>query len=240
MPVYGGAANIFSGSPLTLDEANPSHLLGDLLFAGDGRVYRYCLAGGTALVVGTLQQSQAEATDSQNLAVAAAAIGDMTVTTTTTLTVTANEFADGWLVVAVTPGVGYQYRIKSHPAATAAALTVTLAEPIQVALTTSSRIDLVHNSYRSIVQNPTTLTSAPIGVAVNNITASQYGWIQTGGVATILADGANAVGANLVASNGVAGAVEDAAAPGAQPLVGTAVTGAADTEYGAVKLNLGL
>ena len=222
---------IFSGDFLTLSEADPSMDLGAEMHSSDGRSFRYALAGGTSLVVGTLQQAQAEATDSQNLACAAAAIGATSVTTTTTLTVTANEFAGGWLIVSVTPGVGYQYRIRSHPAATAATLVLTLEDPIQVALTTTSRVDLVHNPYSSIIINPTTATSAPVGVAVNNVTNAQYGFIQIKGVATILADGASTVGTNVSASNATAGAVEPAVT--AQAAIGVAITGVASTEYGA-------
>lgn len=212
------------------------HNLGELTFSSDGRAYKYCKAGGTALVKGKLQQSSAEDTGLQNLTAVAASAGAVQVSTSTTVTVTANEYAGGYVVVTVTPDVGSQYLVSGHTAYTAAAPTFNLADPIIAAWTTSTRIDLVRNPYSAVIVNPTTLTSAPIGVAVYNITAAYFGWLQVGGVATILADGANAVGANLVASNGTAGAVEDAAAPGAQPLVGIAVTGAADTEYGAVKL----
>lgn len=207
------------------------------MVTSDGRSFRYCLAGATALVVGNLQQAQAEATDSQNLAVAAAAIGDLSIVTTTTLTVTANEFAGGWAVISVTPGVGYQYRIRSHPAVTAAALTLTLEDPIQVALTTGSRVDLVHNPYRSIIVQPTTVTSSTVGVAVNNITAAQYGWLQNGGVGVCLTDGATSVGQQVTNSGTIAGAVIDAAST-TRAIVGCAVTGIADTEYGAILLNL--
>lgn len=208
--------------------------LGSRVTTGDGRYFRYALAGGTSLVQGKLQQTAAEVTGNQNLAVAAAAIGATTVTTTTTVTVTANQYAGGWLIVTITPGEGYQYQIASHPAATSAAVTLTLADPLQVALTTSSRIDLVSNPYAGVVVNPTTATSTPIGVAVYPITNAQYGWLQTAGTAAVLADGSVTVGTSLVASNGTAGAVE--ALTGVQALVGIAVSGIATTDYGPVKL----
>lgn len=229
----GGDLQITAGD-LTLNTSTQQHKLGERATTGDGRIFRYCKAGGTALVPGKLQQSSAEDTATQDLACAAAAIGATTVTTTTTVTVTANEYAEGFLVVTVTPGQGYQYKIKSHPAATAAVVTLTLEDPIVVALTTASRVDLVRNPYSAVIVNPTTATSTPIGVAVAAITASQYGWIQTGGVATILSDGGSTVGTNVSASNGTAGAVE--AAVTAQAAIAVAVTGVATTEYGAFKL----
>lgn len=242
MSRFTGAASVFSGNPFLVDEANPTHELGEKCVTPDGREFRYVLAGASALVTGNLIQSQAQATDSQSLIVAAAAVGALTVTTTDTTTVTANEFAGGYLIPTGEAGTGRGevYRIKSHPAATAAVLTLTLEDPIQVALNSSTQIDLVHNLYRSVIQSPTTPSGAIVGVAVNNITAAQYGWIQTKGVAGVLADGALTVGLPVVASNGTAGAVE-VISDGANELlqiVGVAVTGVATTENGAVCLNL--
>lgn len=212
------------------------HNLGETVFSNDGRAYRYCKAGATALVKGKLQQSSAEDTATQNLTAVAAAIGATEVSASTTVTITANEYSGGYVVVTVTPDQGSQYLIKGHAAYTAAAPTLTLSDPLLVAWTTGTRIDLVRNPYASIVVNPTTLTSAPVGVAVYNITAAYFGWLQVGGIATILSDGGDAVGSDVVASNATAGAVEDAASSGAQPIVGTAITGVATTEYGAYKL----
>ena len=212
--------------------------LGALVFTNDGRAFRYAKCGSTtALVSGTLLQSSAEDTADQNLTAVAAAIGDTSLVSTSTITVTANEYAGGLAIISVTPGIGKAYKIKNHAAYTAAAPTLTLEDSIQVALTTDSRIDLVRNPYNGVVVNPTTVTSAPTGVALKALTASYFGWVQVGGIAPILADGALGVGDPLVASNGTAGAVErGAGVAGTQSLVGTAVTGIATGEVGAVKL----
>lgn len=221
---------------LTSNTSTPMTSVGTLIHTDDGRSFRYVLAGATALVPGKLYQASAQVTGDQNLAVAAAAIGATTVTTTSTVTVTANQYAGGWVMVTVTPGQGYQYKIKSHPAATAAAVTLTLEDPIQVALTTSSRIDLCQNVYSNVIVNPATASSNPVGVAVYPVTAAYYGWIQTHGPTNVLADGAITTGTQLCASNGVAGAVEPLA--GVQTAVGYAINGIADTEYGAVYLTI--
>lgn len=227
---------LIAAADLTSNTSVQQHNVGERAVTPDGRSFRYVKAGAVDLVPGKLYQAQAEATGNQNLAVSAAAIGATTVTTTSTVTVTANQYAGGFLVVTVTPGQGYSYKIKSHPAATAAAVTLTLEDPIQVALTTSSRVDLVANPYSAVVVNPATATSSPVGVAVFPVTATYYGWLQVGGPAAVLADGAITVGVNVSASNAVAGAVE--AAVTAQAAVGVALTGIADTEYGAVMLTL--
>lgn len=230
--IQAAAQSIFSESQTA------QHVLGELAFTNDGRAFRYAKAGATALVTGKLQQSSAEDTSNfQNLTVTAPSLGAVSITTTTTVTLTVNQLQGGFLTVtAATTGAGQLLKIAGHAAATAAAVTINLDDSVFIACTGTTKIDMAPSPFSAVVVNPTTLTSAPIGVAVYNITAAYFGWLQVGGVASILADGANAVGASLVASNGVAGAVEDAAAPGAQPLVGVALTGAADTEYGLVKL----
>ena len=202
-----------------------------------GRVFRYCKAGAVALVPGKLQQAPAEVTGDQGLACAAAAIGATSVVTTTTVTVTANQYAGGWVVGTITPGQGQQYKILSHPAATAAALTLTLEDPLIVALTTDSRIDLVANPYNGVVVNPTTATSGPVGVAVYAVAISEYGWLQVEGPCAVLNDGGSTVGTNVSASNATAGAVE--AAVTAQAAIGYAMSGITTAEYGPIMLNIG-
>lgn len=161
-----------AGQPLQSSSSVKMNFLGQRMASGDGREFMYVLNGAVAQVPGKLYQSPAEVTADENLAVAAAAVGSTTITTTSTVTVTANQYAGGWVAVTVTPGVGYQYRIKSHPAATAAAVTLTLDDPILVALTTSSKIDLL-NPCSGVIVNPTTATSAPIGLAVYPVAAAE-------------------------------------------------------------------
>ncbi|MBI3231846.1 MAG: hypothetical protein HYZ51_02070 [Candidatus Doudnabacteria bacterium] len=227
------------GQQLFTTSADQLHNLGERVETNDGRAYRYCKAGATTLVVGKLQQSAAELTNHQNLTPVAAAIGDTSVTVALGATAaTANQYAGGYLVVTLTPGQGQQYKIKSHPAAAlSTSVVLTLEDPIVVAITTSSRCDLVPNPYSAVVINPTTATSSPVGVAIFAITNGQFGWLQVEGPATIVADGAITVGVNVSASNAVAGAVE--AAVTAQGAVGRALTGIADADHGAIMLNLG-
>ena len=225
-----------AGQGLYTSSATQYHTLGEQMVTPDGRKFRYAKAGAAALVRGNLLQSQAEDTDSQNLAVAAAAIGATSITTTTTLTATANEFSGGYMLVAITPGLGQMYRIKSNPAVTTAVMTFTLEDALTVALTTDSRIDLIANLYDGVIQNPTTATGAVVGVAVHPIAIDEYGWIQTGGPACVLNDAGSTVGTNVSASNATAGAVE--AAVTAQAAVGYAITGITTTEAGAIFLTI--
>ena len=209
----------------------------------DGRVFRAFKNGAVAAVPGKLYQTAAQITNHQDLVPAAAAIGATQVTVTLGATAaTANQYAGGQLMVSITPGQGYSYEIDSHPAADASAtLVLTLKDPIQIALTTASNVDLVPNPYNGVILTVvTTITGCPVGVPVYAVAANEYGYLQTGGIANVLADGTVLVGDSVVYSNGTAGAVEAAAnaSTEAQSVVGRALSGIATTEYGPIFLTL--
>lgn len=212
--------------------------LGNLAHTNDGRAFRYVKAGATALVPGKLQQASAEdTTNFQNLTITASAAGATSVVTTTTVTLTANQLAGGLLtVVSGTTGAGQVARISGNTAATGAVTTVYLDDALVSATTGTVKIDMAPNPFNSVVVNPTTATSAPVGVALYAVTAAYFGWVQVRGASSVLADGTVVVGTELVASNGTAGAVE--AATGVQAYVGTALTGIATTDFGLVMLKL--
>jgi len=229
-------AVVVAAQALMSESSTALHNLGELVFSNDGRAYRYAKAGVTALVAGKLQQSSAEdTTNFQNLTCAVSSAGATSITTTSTVTLTVNQLAGALLTVtAATTGAGFLYKVKSHAAATAAVVTFNLEDPVVVATTGTVTVDLAPNAYSAVIVNPTTATSAPIGVAVYNITGAYFGWLQVGGVASILNDAGSTVGTNVSASNATAGAVE--AAVTAQAAIGVALTGIATTEYGLVKL----
>ena len=219
-------------------DSEPQHPVGARVEANDGRVFRYVFATPTALVAGQLQQGPAEKTNHQNRTAPVAAIGATSLTVDLGATLAQlNEYAGGLMVVTVTPGQGYSYRIKGHPAAASDAdILVTLEDPLEVALTADSRVDFVHNPYNGVIVNPTTATGPVVGVAVDVIDAGKYGWIQSGGLVGCLANGAITVGANVAASAAVAGSVIHAGSLNA--VVGYAATGIATTDYGAIFLTL--
>lgn len=222
------------------ENVSAQHNLGELVHSNDGRAYRYFKAGGTALAVGKVHQASAQDTGDHNLAIAAASVGDTSITTTGTVTVTANQYADGFVGIADDAGEGYIYSISSHAAATAAVVTINLSDSIQVALTTSTTIDLIKNPFADIIVAPTTRSSSVVGVTPRAFTAAYYGWLQVGGPCNVLADGTITVGTTVVASDNVAGAVEVIADGAAEllPRVGKAIVAATDGEYTLVDLKL--
>lgn len=232
-PVLAAAQGILSESSVQM------HRLGELAISNDGRAFKYCKAGATALVMGKLQQSSAEdTTNFQNLTVTAPTLGDTTIVTTSTVTLTKDQLAGGLITIAsATTGQGQVLRIKGHAAASAAVVTFNLEDSVILTCTGTVTVDCIPNPMNALVVNPTTATSAPAGIAVYNVTAAYFGWVQVSGPACVLSDGGDAVGTSVVASNGTAGAVEDVAST-TQAIVGTRLTGVATTEYGFVNIAL--
>ena len=239
--MLGGLPIIYSIDPYH-EEANPSHVLGSLGITADGRKFRYVKVGSSAaLVAGNVIQSPAEVTANESLTPTAADIGATEITITTGAAVTANAYANGYMVCTNTPSNGLVYKIKSHPANSGATTCVfTLYEPLIVALTSSSRVDLVFDPYNGVIQNPATATGCVVGVALKAITASYYGWVQSAGTCAVLAGGTVGVGKVVVANQGTAASAIVGAntTTEAFPILGRAVTSGTNGENCAVFLQM--
>lgn len=212
------------GQELFSSSATQVHPLGFLATDGFGRYFRYAKAGASALVVGNVIQAPAQITTHDQLTPAAAAIGatQITVTLDATNDATENYYAGGLAIIDTTPGLGYSYPISGHPLIAASASGVfKLGLPIQVALTTSSRVTLTPNRYRGVIQAPvTTLTGAVVGAAVYPIAASEFGWIGVSGTFGTLIAGTPAVGSIVTSPGTAAGAVVTDPANAAVDVIG--------------------
>lgn len=231
-----GGVNII-GQELLTSKAVAQHVIGELAHTADGRMFRYCKAG-ELLVTGKVYQASAEdTTNLQNLIVATSAVGATTITTTSTVTLTANQVAGGILIIeSATLGAGQSFRIKSHPAATAAVVTFTLEDPVVTATTGTVNIDIVPNPYANVVVSPITAkTSSDVGVAIYPIASGEYGWLCTHGPCGVLAQGTVVVGTQLV-STLVTTTGTVVALTGVQMWLGYAITGIASTDFGMVYL----
>lgn len=229
--------NLFSSS--ATQEAN----LGERFVTSDGRVFRYCLAGASDLVVGNVIQASAQDTAHQQLTPSAAAVGAVQIVAALGASAAAaNLYAGGWAIIDTTPGLGYAYPISGH-AAVASSGTITLNldrdSSVQVALTTSSRVSLQRNPYAGVIQSPvTTLTGAVVGVCVYPITAAQYGWIQAHGPAAVLVAGTPGVGLAVVVPGTAAGCVVVDGGIAATKVVGSMMVTGVDGKVQAVLLNI--
>ncbi len=232
---------VSAGQALYTSSSTQIHALGERLVTPDGRVFRYAKAGASDLVAGNWIQSPAQVANHQNIAVAAAAIGATSITVTLGATAaTANQYANGQAVVTITPGLGQAINISGHPAADASAtLVLELQEPLRVALTTSTRIDLIPNPYNGVIQSPaTTLTGCVVGVATYIITAAEYGWLQRSGPAGALIAGTPGVGVAIVLPGTAAGAAVVDGAAAATLVVGSMLSTGGDGECNGVMVAL--
>ncbi len=199
--------------------ATQKYPLGTRFAKNDGRVFRYTKAGAT-LIAGDLIQSAALqgalTTVQSDLTPAVAAAGALEVTAAIKTTEQPKDtFKDGWM--AVTDGdaanaMGDLYLIKSHPLS-ATNIVLTLHEPLKRAITVTSRLGLLGNIYKDVIQAPiTTPTGCIVGVCPTVVTDNYYFWLQTWGICNVLV--LNALAAGLAVARdktaaGSAGAYED-------------------------------
>lgn len=210
------------GNPRVFDQhlwdisSTAKHALGTIRDLGDGRVFAYAQAGGTALVAGTLNQMAVQVANHLNMDMAAAptaasgAIGSFFATPTLGATAaTAGQYSEGYLYHNKNGVLGQMYKIKGHPAADAStALKIELEDPVRVALADADEVTIVKQSQDGVIIFPTTSTRAATGVAPVAVTANYYFWNQVKGPTAILADGTLVIGQHVRASDGTAGSVE--------------------------------
>lgn len=229
------------------ESATQKYALGCTYKTDDGRVFKYALAGATALAAGELQQAAlyggAVGTVQHDLTPSAAVIGATTVyATTVTDTTPANQFADGWMCVTdggAAIGQGEMYKIVSHTGGAAGLLRFDLNRPLVTAWTASTRVSILGNIYKSVIQTPiTTPTGICVGVPIIPVTAAYYCWLQTWGICNVLIKTALTMGTNVlldVAAAGSAG-VDDGAL--INTVVGAATVVVDTTDSGPIFLKI--
>jgi hypothetical protein len=185
--------------------------LGSIAETADGRTYRYSLNGAVDLAAGKFNTSPAKVANHTNIAVAAAAVVNarsVSVTLAATAT-TAGQYDGGYLVVIDVAGQGCAYRIAGTPViASSGTGVIQLAEGIATALTTSSKVSLVPNPWSGSIISASAVALFCNGTNNVAVTAANYYWSQTGGMASALSDGAITKGAGAILSDAVNGAVE--------------------------------
>ena len=223
------------------ESSTPKHPLGEKVELSDGRVFRYAsIAATTAAGDIVSQDVSATALVEKENGMTAAAVGatEVIITDSSTLgSATANQYAGGYLHTIDDAGEGYTYRIKSNTAASSNAVTFTLYDAVQVAITTATDAAITGNLYGKVRPALGSADYIAAGVAPRAFTADYYGWVQTRGIATVRVDAAVAIGLPLMLSDGTAGQAE--AADNTHPLIGFA-TFAQDTTNGSVGVALQL
>jgi len=228
--VGGDGIGSRAGQGIYAESSTAKFAIGEKLEFADGRCFRY---GYTAAAVnaGLLVSQDVSATtlvESDDIVIAAS--GDYSPSAgsskvqITLASISANDYAGALLQITDDAGEGIQYRIKSNSATgatTSGKVDIELFDPIKVALTTSSDFAIVGSLWYN-VRGATAGTDYVVsGVTPIAFTANYYGWFQTAGIATILADGSIAIADNLTLSDGVTGAVQLKDAE-TEPLIGYA------------------
>lgn len=208
------------------ESATRLHAIGEKYIDPFGDTFRYVKNGAVALTTGHLLQEPAEDTNYRSMVCqAATAIGgkDIYVTLGGTA-VTVDQFKEGTLIIESGTGAGQKFRILSHDVQTSTTGTCkfTVDRGVKIAtVATTTQISVRKNSYLGVVDFPITPTGAPVGVSLYAMTASYYGWIQSGGNATVLFDNTDNSAADasaIIPSATVAGSVKAALAADVAPV----------------------
>ncbi|HEX9704464.1 MAG TPA: hypothetical protein VGA20_04405 [Gemmatimonadales bacterium] len=201
-----GTATLATPFDFTAAAAYP---LGTRMVSQDGRAWRYTEAGSPALVAGSVYQSEVPNAADDDLVVAAAAVGARSITITANAeAIVADEFNGGYMVVQDDAGEGRAYLVEDTPAASASVdFSLLLAHGVEVALTASSTVLLLKHPLKDVIIHPSPPTAPVVGVAAAAVTANQFGWLQTEGMASVLAEGTVVISQQVRASETTDGAV---------------------------------
>jgi hypothetical protein len=191
------------------ESAVKQHAFGERAETQDGRIFRYAKAAET-ITIGKVTVSKAIDATLINCAVTAVApIGATSVSfTNAATTAVANEYAEGFAIISYGTGAGQILKVASHAAWTSAgASTVTLEDPLTVALDTTSKIEFTHNPWAGVYMTAGSVTK-PTGGSLRAFTSDYYGWFQTKGIFPGIADGTVTAGYELMTDGSTEGDVE--------------------------------
>lgn len=199
--------------------------------------FHYAYAGGTELAAGKLVYSTDTPAEANVTVGTAAAIGATEVPNITTTAAEAN-LDNGVMIVNDVAGEGHTYAIKRSAANadTATSTDVWLYDPLRVALTTSSQVELYSNFFYDI-DIATDVNNLVAGVPMMVVTANYYFWLTTWGPVSCLS-GATTVAGEPIIPHATDGSVGPATAVTEQMTIGRALTGGTDTEYNGIHLML--
>lgn len=244
--------------------STPRYQVGFKVEDSSGNVYRYAHFS-TDVTRGVLVSADLDETgldDIDNVVTApsaAANVGDNAIASnyiemnvSAIASVIANDYAGGRLVVTDDTGEGYTYDVvgntaKGTPAADL--IRITLRQPLQVALTTTSDVAVIASRYANLeIATATDTACAGVTCSAMVVATAMYGWIQTSGDVGILQDGTCPIGCPVQLSDGVSGAVQSfggavvsAVAAGdlvVEPIIGFTVMPGDTTGHGIFHIDL--
>lgn len=210
--------------------------LGQSATTADGRsfVYGQNASTSTALSPGKLSQGAVSVANHVNQTGAVYTAGTQQVTYNIGATLaTQNQYQQGYLVVNDGTAAGQSMLIAGNTAAASSgSITVNLQDALYTATDATSKFSLFPHIYSACIISSTTSTAVlPTGYPLISIPASSYGWLQTGGTCSILANGTPGIGVALVPSATTAGAVDVNTAALFQAPIGYMLIIAVSTKY---------
>ena len=228
--VVGKPKNLF------IPEATQRYPLGARFKYGQ-RTFHYAYAGGVALAAGKLVYSTDTPAEANVTVGTAAAIG---ATSIPNITTTAAETAldGGMMIVNDVAGQGHGYEIQSSSANadTSTSTDVVLRDPLKIALTTSSQVELYSSPYYDL-DIATDVNHLIAGVPIQAVTKNYYFWLQTWGPCSILI-GDTTVAGELVGPHTTDGSVGPLTAAATEASIGKAMTAGTGSEYNGIFLML--
>lgn len=223
------------------ESSSPKHKLGERLVIGD-RVFRYMKAGANNLLAGYIVGAPITMISEDTVTVAHG-VGENEVTITAN-GITANQFAEGYLVVDEGTGAGETYKIKGNtPTDGNGLIKVQLYDELATAWSTSDTdVTLIPSPYNGVIVCPTDKIILPVGVPLINVTANYYFWGQTWGPAGVKMDvsngGGNASDERVVSLSGAiagAGLLPDTPVAFGSAFVGFCMLDSADHTNGKIE-----
>jgi len=193
--------------------ADKQDALGALGTTGDNRLFRYAQVGSSQVAAGMCVNSPAAYISTTTTVTVTAAVSasptSMSVTVALGATaITYNQYAEGFFSVVSGTGAGAAYKIKGNTVGLSnGTATFYLAEPIAIALDTTSKVGLQVCPWGGCTIGVGAGSSADnsrvAGVTVVTVPANYYCWIQTNGFCVVTSDQQATVyaGLGLVLSN---------------------------------------
>ncbi len=251
-----GFPNIVQGSYATPYETGSSRLypIGQKLECPNGRIYRYAEMGpDTAGEIAKLYQSEVNANWDTLVVNSAISVGDTEAVFTNGATqLELNELANGYVCIEETGDLGEAHRIRANtitPGSVDGTIYLYPDDSFQVAVAVQSNnvLTLTKSPFKDIIITPGSgnPTGMVVGIPQVVIAVDEFGWVQTHGVASCLADDTNVtilIAKNVRPSEVVSGAMAaldfSEAADADTGVLGWAMEVAPDADFGHVYLTL--
>lgn len=186
--------SIYKTSTIQLDELGARKVVGD-------RVFRYAKAGGA---IGAGDLAQLSATQLINVTAGGASpAGGRAFTWYASGAMSKDLYAEGYLISqsGTAANMGHMYRVKSHPAISAATNGVlTLYDELALVSNVTDNWSLMQNMHKGVTEM-TAGTAPAVGVAVVAATTNDYLWLETWGPCNVKCSAVAAANIKVVAGD---------------------------------------